>query len=256
MAHTQLFCLLCKNSSTVDTFLCLCIYTDIYVGAYFVYKSRILEVLGKKSSASIYQKLKIIKFAHDQIKLGKPGEKTALLHFPHLLKPGMLTRWKSTARKQKWHLLPVKVATMYKEVPNWLRKSFSLRNKGRAANGGMPLELLKQFDRALCSRIHGLDPENLECCEPLKTRSMVRLMKALMVKYNAEVQRNNKVAQEHNRTLLQQFKDGLISAADAKEGKQSIRPKVTKNNIWCYTIYIVCHNTLCVYIIIQTTVVL
>jgi len=150
-------------------------------------------------------------------------EAIMIARHPNLLKKGMLFKWKRHARQQKWHLLPLNIAKLHKEVPNWLRESLGLKMKGKPAADDMPLELLAKFDKALCSRLHGLQAQQEESNELLTSRSMIKLMKSLVARYNANVVKNNIEITRQNKELFDAFKAGEVSAKEASEGKKELQ---------------------------------
>ena len=153
------------------------------------------------------------------------GAREAIMIARHhnLLKKGMLFKWKQHAQQQKWHLLPVNIAKQHKEVPNWLRESLGLKMKGKPAADDIPLELLTKFDKALCSRLHGLQAQHDESNELLTSRSMIKLMKSLVSRYNANVIKNNTEITRQNKELYDAFKAGDVSAKEASVGKKKLQ---------------------------------
>jgi hypothetical protein len=135
----------------------------------------------------------------------------------------------------------VNIAKQHKEVPNWLRESLGLKMKGKPAADDMPLELLTKFDKALCSRLHGLQVQQDESNELLTSRSMIKLMKSLVSRYNANDVKNNAEITRQNKELFDAFKAGDVSAKEASGGKQKLQKEA-------FYVYIHCETEAYVYI--------
>jgi len=176
-------------------------------------------------------------------------EAIMIARHPNLLKKGMLFKWKQHARQQKWHLLPLNIAKQHKEVPNWLRESLGLKMKGKPAADDMPLELLTKFDKALCSRLHGLQVQQDESNELLTSRSMIKLMKSLVSRYNANVVKNNAEITRQNKELFDAFKAGDVSAKEASGGKKKLQKEAFYVYIHCETeAYVYIHISIYIYV--------
>ena len=180
-----------------------------------------------KEAASLKETTSMVKGAREAIMISR---------HPSILKKGMLFKWKRNARHQKWHLLPVNIAKMHKEVPNWLRESLGLKMKGKPAADDMPIELLTKFDKALCSRLHGLQAQQEESNELLTSRSMIKLMKSLVTRYNLNVAKHNIEITRQNNKLFDAFKAGEVSAKEASEGKKKLQKEASYVYIYIHVV--------------------
>lgn len=101
----------------------------------------------------------------------------------------MLGRWRAACEKQGWRQLPAHIQETCKEAPNYLRRT-GVSLKGRRTALQLPPELVREFDKVLASRIHGLGPGQ-RLNEVLNSRNIRNAVSNMRRRYNDRLSKSN-----------------------------------------------------------------